>query len=84
MTTLRWFGILVGLFVFLFMFNLFRHNRVRRNDFFWGTLFSFGIIIVSVYPNSVNLLRDMLALAPDQFSRLADGLGAGGAGGDDG
>ena len=70
MTTLRWFGILVGLSVFIFIFNRFRVGRVRRIDFFWVTSFSVGIIVVSAFPNSVNLLRKMLALAPSQFSRL--------------
>jgi len=39
-------------------------------DFGWGILFSLGLIVVSIYPNSVNVLRNMLSLAPKQFSRL--------------
>jgi len=33
-------------------------------------LFSLGLMVVSAYPNSVNILRNMLSLAPAQFSRL--------------
>jgi len=70
MTTIRWLGILVGVVGFLYIFNRFRHGRSRRVDFFWATLVSFGLVVVSAYPDSVGLLRDMLLLDDAQFSRL--------------
>ncbi len=70
MTTIRWLGILIGILGFIYMFNRFRMGRARRIDFFSATLVSFGLIVVSAYPNSVGLLRDMLLLDKGQFSRL--------------
>lgn len=70
MTTIRWLGLVVGLLGFFYVFNRFRQGRARRIDFFWSTLFSFSLMIVSVYPDSVSLLRDMLLLEEAQFSRL--------------
>ena len=70
MTTIRWLGILVGVLGFLYVFNRFRHGRARRIDFFGAAIVSFGLVLVSAYPNSVGLLRDMLLLEEAQFSRL--------------
>lgn len=70
MTTIRWLGLVVGLLGFFYVFNRFRQGRARRIDFFWSTLFSFSLMMVSVYPDSVSLLRDMLLLEEAQFSRL--------------
>jgi len=70
MTTIRWLGILVGLLGFLYVFNRFRHGRARRIDFFGAAIVSFGLVLVSAYPDSVGLLRDMLLLEEAQFSRL--------------
>ena len=70
MSSIRWLGLIFGTCVLLYMFNRFRHGRARRMDFGLGVLFSLGLIIVSAYPNSVNTLRNMLSLAPTQFSRL--------------
>lgn len=70
MSTIRWLGIVVGLLGFFYVFHRFRQGRARRIDFFWSTLFSFSLMMVSVYPNSVSLIRDILLLEEAQFSRL--------------
>ena len=70
MSILRWVGLLFGLFTLLQAFALFRRARIRRFDFSVGVLFSVALMIVSVVPASVNLLRDLLSLERDQFSRL--------------
>ena len=70
MSTIRWLGLIIGVMGFLYIFNRFRYGRARRIDFSAATLVSFGLIVVSIYPNSVGLLRDMLLLDEGQFSRL--------------
>ncbi len=70
MTELRWFGLLSGIAALLYIFNRFRYGKVRRVDFAIGAFLSLGLITVSADPGSVNLIRDMLALEREQFSRL--------------
>jgi len=70
MSFLRWLGLLVGIGVFLHSFARFRGARATRFDFGLGFIFSLSLIVVSAVPDSVNLLRDMLMLERDQFSRL--------------
>jgi hypothetical protein len=70
MSFLRWLGLFVGIGVFLYSFARFRGARTSRFDFGLGFLFSLSLIVVSAVPDSVNLLRNMLMLERDQFSRL--------------
>jgi len=70
MSLMRWIGFLLGVVIFFIIFVKFRHARIRRKDFALGFLFSLSLIVVSVYPDSVSLLRDMMALKREQFSRL--------------
>ena len=70
MTTMRWIGLAVGIIAVIVFFFRFRQGRLRRLDFFLAMLFGASLVTVSLYPNSVNLLRDMLSLKADQFSRL--------------
>lgn len=70
MSILRWLGLIVGIAVIAYGFARFRGARSSRFDFGLGLLFAVGLIVVSVFPSSVNLLRDMLMLEREQFSRL--------------
>jgi hypothetical protein len=70
MSLLRWLGLLVGTGVLLHAFARFRSARIRRLDFALTALFSLGLATVALYPDSVGLLRDMLMLEREQFSRL--------------
>jgi hypothetical protein len=70
MTTIRWLGIIVGLVGFFYVFNRFRHGRIRRIDFLGAGIVSLGLVLVAAYPDSVGLLRDVLLLEETQFSRL--------------
>ncbi len=70
MSLLRWLGLLFGIAAFAQAFGLFRRGRIRVFDFAVGMLFSLSLITVSAFPESVGLLRDMMALKRDQFSRL--------------
>ncbi len=70
MSTLRWLGAVAGALGLVAVFLLFRRARVRRLDFVFGFLFSLALLAVSVDPDTVDMLRDMLALERTQFSRL--------------
>jgi len=60
----------VGLVGFFYVFNRFRHGRIRRIDFLGAGIVSLGLVLVAAYPDSVGLLRDVLLLEETQFSRL--------------
>jgi hypothetical protein len=54
----------------LIAFGLFRRAKIRRVDFSLALLFSLILLLVSGVPDSVGLLRDMMFLQREQFSRL--------------
>jgi hypothetical protein len=62
MSPLRWLGLLVGAAVLVHAFARFRSARIRRLDFALTALFALGLATVALYPDAVNLLRDMLML----------------------
>jgi len=70
MSVLRWLGLLVGAGLLLHSFARFRDARSSRVDFVMGVLLGGGAVTVSAFPDSVNLLRDMLMLEREQWSRL--------------
>jgi hypothetical protein len=70
MSAIRWIGLMLALLSAAFVFHRFRHNRIRRFDFLLGFGFAVSLGVVSAFPGSVSLLRDMLALKSDQFSRI--------------
>ena len=70
MSPLRWLGLLVGAAVLVHAFARFRSARIRRLDFALTALFALGLATVALYPDAVNLLRDMLMLEHEQWSRL--------------
>ncbi len=70
MSVMRWLGVTVAVLAFAYVFYRFRHGRARVSDFCLSTAVSLGLLIISIYPNAVNLLRDMLLLQPRQYSRL--------------
>lgn len=70
MSLLRWFGLIVGLLFALIFFARFRRAAMRRLDFTFAVLFSFALILVSLVPDSVNVLRSMFALEDAQYGRL--------------
>lgn len=70
MSILRWLGLALGAGVLLVAFARFRGARSRRVDFALAALFGAALCAVSLYPDSVNALRDMLMLERTQWSRL--------------
>jgi hypothetical protein len=67
---LRWLGLLLGTGILAYAFIRFRLARARRIDFTMAAFVGAGLVTVSAFPDSVNLLRDMLLLERQQFSRL--------------
>ena len=70
MSLLRWLGLAIGVAVLLHAFARFRGARSGRMDFAMASLVGLSLAVVAAFPASVNLLRDMLMLEREQFSRL--------------
>ena len=70
MSSLRLFGILIGLLGFLITFLKYRGPKWKRTNFVLFSLFNFGLVAVSINPDIVNLLRDMLSLEKYMYGRL--------------
>jgi len=70
MSPIRWSGLIIGAVALALLFDRFRHGRMRRGGFFWESVFSVALIVVSLFPGSVNILRNMLMLRDTEFSRL--------------
>lgn len=70
MTILRWIGLAVGLGLFLFSFLLARKGRARGLDRIMGMLAGLCLTVVSIFPETITIVRDLLSLDRDQFSRI--------------
>ncbi len=70
MTILRWTGLMTGVGLFAYVFWLGRRGRMRGLDLALGFVSSAGLAAVSVFPQLITIMRDMLALEYDQYSRL--------------
>ena len=70
MSILRWIGLGVGAAMFLYVFFLARRGRSRGLDSIIGMLAGLGLMGISAYPDAISIVRDMLSLEKDQFSRL--------------
>ena len=67
---LRVIGGILGVIFVLWAFGRFRLHMSSRHEFLLISLLGIGLIILSVYPNSVNILASMLSLEDKQFGRL--------------
>ena len=70
MTSLRIVGLIIGISGMAGTFLSYRGDRWKRTNFFLFSLMSLALIVVSVYPDAVNILRDMLSLQEAQYGRL--------------
>lgn len=70
MTNIRLLGLFVGLVGLLITFLVHRGAKWNRSNFVLFSFINLALIIVSVNPDSVNILRDMLALQEAQYGRL--------------
>jgi len=70
MTILRWIGVGTGVALFVYAFFLARRGRARGIDRLLGMLAGLGLAVVSLFPDMISFLRDVLSLDKDQFSRM--------------
>lgn len=70
MSGIRIAGAATALLLIGFAFIKFRRGDLRRSDFSLATLGGAALLVVSLFPEAVTVLRDMLALDAAQFSRL--------------
>jgi hypothetical protein len=60
----------IGIFFVYLAFVQFRKHVIRRFEYFFLTVLGTGLLIVSIYPDSVNMVAGMLALDNRQYGRL--------------
>ncbi|MBW2331797.1 MAG: DUF2304 family protein [Deltaproteobacteria bacterium] len=70
MSNLRILGLVIGIIGFLVTFLVYRGPKWKRSNFVLFSLFSLGLIIITINPNVVNFLRDALSLQEHQYGRL--------------
>ena len=67
---LRIIGGVLGLSIFLWAFVRFRAHISKRQEFFLLSLFGISMLVVAVYPDSINIFAGMLSLENRQYGRL--------------
>lgn len=70
MSNIRIIGILIGTAGLFLTFRIFRGPRWNKFNFFLSLLFSISIFLVSLNPNILNVLRDLLALKEAERARI--------------
>ena len=70
MSNLRILGLIIGIFGLFLTFRIYRGPRWKRLNFIFFGLISVFLIIVSINPNSINILAGMLALEKEHFGRI--------------
>lgn len=70
MSSLRIFGLIVGIIGLLATFFIYRGPKWNRFNFLLFTLFNLALITISLNPNVINALRDMLALQESYRGRI--------------
>ena len=60
----------LGIFFTLRSFTQFRKRFIKRHEFFLLAFFGIGLLVVSIYPDSINIVAGMMALDNRQFGRL--------------
>ena len=70
MSNLRLIGLMVGIAGLVTTFLVYRGSRWKRANFIIFSLFNLFLITITINPESINFLRDMLALENHQRGRL--------------
>jgi hypothetical protein len=70
MSGLRIVGLIIGIAGLVSTFLVFRGPKWKRLNFVVFSLFNIALIAVTINPNVVNFVRDLLSLEEYQFSRL--------------
>jgi hypothetical protein len=67
---LRILGGILGAFFFLWAFSRYRKHLIRRAEFLVMSSMGAGLVLVALFPNSINIIAGMLSLEDKQFGRL--------------
>jgi cellulose synthase/poly-beta-1,6-N-acetylglucosamine synthase-like glycosyltransferase len=67
---LRLIGALFGAGLSAWSFRRFRVHAVRRHEFFLSFSLGLAFLLVSIYPDSLNILAGMLSLSGKEYGRL--------------
>lgn len=70
MTGLRFLGLLIGIVGILLTFLAYRGPKWQKGNFVLFSLISLSLIIVSVNPDSLNKITDILSLQQAEYGRL--------------
>jgi len=70
MSNLRLIGLLIGVVGLISTFLFYRGPKWKRWNFVFFSIFNISLIAVTVNPNSVNFLRDLLSLQEYQYGRI--------------
>jgi hypothetical protein len=70
MSNLRLIGLIAGIIGLVSTFLIYRGARWNRANFVFFSLFNFFLITITINPESINFLRDLLALQEHQRGRL--------------
>jgi hypothetical protein len=70
MSNLRLIGLIAGIIGLVATFLIYRGARWNRANFIFFTLFNLFLITITINPESINFLRDLLALQEHQRGRL--------------
>jgi hypothetical protein len=63
-------SIFLGLIFIIWSFDQFRKRLIKRYEFIFLTFLGSGLFIVSIYPDSINIIAGMMALDNRQYGRL--------------
>jgi len=70
MSNLRLLGLAFGIIGLISTFLIYRGPKWNRFNFIFLSLFNLSLIVVTINPDSINFLRDLLALQEHQRGRL--------------
>ena len=70
MSGLRLVGLIIGILGFICTFLVYRGPKWKRLNFIFFSLLNFSLIAITINPNVVNFLRDLLSLQKYQYGRI--------------
>ena len=70
MSGLRIVGLIIGIIGLIATFLFYRGPKWNRINFVFFSLFNIALIAVTINPNVVNFLRDLLSLQEYQYGRI--------------
>jgi GT2 family glycosyltransferase len=70
MSGLRLIGLMIGVVGLVLTFLIYRGPKWKRLNFVFFSFFNFSLIAITINPNIVNFLRDLLSLQKYQYGRI--------------